>query len=113
MRSSPRSPKPITSKSRGFSRPKVRCLLPRARWRLLTLPLAHTHIGYKEAALAVSPDADHKYELALNLEKFDVALKLMREEIVPAGAKGAVSFFFFSSSPSLQPPRGIDELWHE
>lgn len=40
--------------------------------------------GFKEAALAVATDADHKFELALGLERFEVALKLMREEIAPA-----------------------------
>lgn len=42
--------------------------------------------GFKEAALAVAVDAEHKFELALQLEKFDVALNLMREEIAPKSA---------------------------
>jgi len=36
--------------------------------------------GHKEAALQVTTDPDHKFELALQLEKFEVALQIMRDE---------------------------------
>ncbi|KAH9261135.1 hypothetical protein BASA81_000839 [Batrachochytrium salamandrivorans] len=43
--------------------------------------------GFKEAAMSVATDPEHKFELALQLERFSVALQLMRTELV--GAPGA------------------------
>jgi len=39
--------------------------------------------GYKEVALQVADDPDQKMELAIQLEKLDVALDIMNNEIVP------------------------------
>jgi coatomer subunit beta' len=36
--------------------------------------------GYKEEALDVTTDSEHKFELALGLNKLDVALDLAREK---------------------------------
>jgi len=47
--------------------------------------------GFKEAALQVAVDPEHKFELALQLEKFALALQLMREEIVPSTTTSASS----------------------
>ena len=44
--------------------------------------------GHKEAALQVATDPEHKFELALQLEKFEVALALMREEISQSSPAG-------------------------
>lgn len=45
--------------------------------------------GFKEAALAVATDPEHKFELALQLEKFSTALDLMRTELVTASNASA------------------------
>jgi len=39
--------------------------------------------NFKEAALQVATDPEHKFELALQLEKFDLALDIMNKEMVP------------------------------
>jgi coatomer subunit beta' len=50
--------------------------------------------GYKEEALEVTTDSEHKYELALSLNKLDVALELAREKNQEHKWK-AVRLYFF------------------
>lgn len=42
--------------------------------------------GFKDTALMVADDPDQKFDLALQLEKLDVALEIMNNEIVPNAA---------------------------